>query len=121
MGENQHYSVLCLPNNLLSDVINFSTSYIDQLQGLARSGGKSGKARRFTCRSKFRAIQALRFCPPPNAGEEKNQFVSYSWTSEDNDLWSFLYCMSELQELRLPCSEETLGEALGVSLADHQV
>jgi hypothetical protein len=107
-------------------------AYVEQLQALAKSGGKAGKARRFTCRSKYRAIQALRYFPSPprggGGGDKKGDkdnstgsIISYSWTAEDHDLWAFLYCMSELQELRLPCSDETLGHALGISLLDHQV
>lgn len=98
--------------------------YYDQLQTLAKSNGKSGKARRFTSRSKFRAIQALRFFPSCENvvfnSNDNNNIISYVWTPEDNDLWRFLFCISELQELRLPCSEETLGESIGVSLTDHQ-
>lgn len=93
--------------------------YLDQLQALAKSGGKSGKARRFTARSKFRAIQALKFLPAASTHVDSDS-VSYDWSVEDNDLWSFLYCSSELQELRLPCSEEALGFSLGISLGEGQ-
>ena len=95
-------------------------SYVEQLQVLARSGGKSGKARRFTSRSKLRAVQALKYFPSPSNGGEAKIIASYDWSSNDSNLWSFLYCWSEVQELRLPCSEETLGQSLGITLIGEQ-
>lgn len=98
-------------------------AYFDQLQALAKSGGKAGKARRFTSRSKLRAAQALRYFPVA-AGDIKTVHASksvpsYPWSSVDDELWRLLYCTSELQELRLPCTEESLAKALGVSTADQ--
>jgi hypothetical protein len=74
---------------------------------LSKSGSKSNntKQRRFSARSKFKAIQALRFISILNE--------DHKWTDDCNSLWRYLYCISEMQELRLPCSEETLAEAIG--------
>lgn len=40
-----------------------------------------------------------------------------SWTTDDENLWKYLFCLSEMQELRLPCSEETLASAIGFDLS----
>jgi len=65
--------------------------------------------KRLTPRSKFRAAQALKFI----AGT-KTIMVDAKATSAE-DLRSFLFCLAELQETRLPTSEEVLMDALGIA------
>lgn len=69
--------------------------------------------RRLTARSRFRAAQSLvylRF----NAANE-GLFESYS---DLNRYQQFLYCLSEMQEIRLSCTEESLMDALDYKLSD---
>ena len=75
-------------------------------------GTGSRSQRRLTARSKFRAVQAMRFI-------SSRQFISHNELFRSNDIKSsglYLFCLSELQELRLPCSEDTLADAIGYNL-----
>lgn len=74
-----------------------------------------------TARSKFRAVQAILFLPQlPQVVEKGENFneEQLKWLPllrDMNYLYSlrgYLYCLAELQELRIPCSEETLAYAL---------
>lgn len=69
--------------------------------------------RRLTARSRFRAAQSLiylRF----NAASE-GLFEQYP---DLNRYQHFLYCLSEMQEIRLSCTEDSLMDALGLRMAD---
>jgi hypothetical protein len=104
------------------DSIETRSSYITQLNTVYR--GQSVKSmRRLTSRSKFRAIQAINFL---NIGNEYELLSTITgdklYVDNFNDssllkldqLKLYLYCLSELQELRLPLSEETLLMSLGL-------
>jgi hypothetical protein len=69
--------------------------------------------RRITARSKLRAIQAILFL----RNHESDGYFVYQIFKEDQDKLlarhSFLYCLAELNETRLLCSELTLADALG--------
>jgi hypothetical protein len=95
---------------------------VEQLLGLARSSSKANKARRLTVRPKFRAIQALRFFPSGSSAVSGSSIShatgSFVWTRQEEELWSFLYCLSEVHELRLPCSEEVLAASIGYEIRE---
>eukprot|EP01036_Dinobryon_divergens_P030754 gene30755-40048_t len=90
------------------------TSYISQLVGLAHGQGVKSM-RRLTSRSRLRALFAMNLLG--------HNLTSPSATSSSDivsdiplqKLGSFLYCLAELQEIRLPCTETTLSEALDMN------
>ena len=68
-------------------------------------------------------MQALRFLPVRSAGPERTAAAGsvgsgFVWGRAEEDLWSYLFCLSEVHELRLPCSEEVLAAAIGYELRD---
>lgn len=94
-------------------------------------GAGARSQRRLTARSKFRAIQGLFFLDITTRKQSLDLEVIQDLPEEtkkclfalDNNklmgrLRGFLYCLAELQELRLPCSEDTLADALGFDLGD---
>jgi hypothetical protein len=72
--------------------------------GIASNSAKFVRSKRNTARSRFRAVQALRF-------------IYEDWNIFSSTHWRLLYCLSEVQELRLSCSEDTLAEGLGCVVA----
>jgi hypothetical protein len=94
---------------------------INQLLAVGK-GASNRSQRRLTARSKFRAVQAIRFLPDLSLLTQQQQ----GQNSEEQLRWlpllrnadylrslrGFLFCLAELQELRIPCSEETLAYAL---------
>lgn len=104
------------------DSIEVRSSYITQLNTVYR-GQSIRSMRRLTSRSKFRAIQAINFLNIGNEYELLSTITGDKLCVDNiNDssllkldkLKLYLYCLSELQELRLPCSEETLLMSLGL-------
>lgn len=85
-----------------SDIQN---SYKSQFESIA-NGTKS--ARRFSARSRFRACQGRFYL---------------NLMSEDNcrGLRSYLFCLSEMLETRLQCSEESLALAVGYSASESLI
>jgi hypothetical protein len=94
-------------------------------------GAGARSQRRLTARSKFRAIQGLMFLDKASRRLNWDEQVMYDMPEEtrkalsvlDNSrlmgrLRGYLYCLAELQELRLPCSEETLADAIGFDLVE---
>ena len=71
--------------------------------------------RRLTGRSRYRATQALFYL------HSATPAVCSVDLSELGRARSFLYCLSELQEIRLPCSEESLLDAMGLKIVDFAV
>lgn len=86
-------------------------TYANQMEAVARGKG-SKTSRKLTARSRLRAAVALSFLGE-SAGSSSSQ--SAALTVADSCLGmslsvvrSYLYCLSELQEIRLPCAEGTL-------------
>jgi hypothetical protein len=84
---------------------------------MAVSKGSGARSqRRLTARSKFRAIQAILF-----TGNNRSSSSSSNGGGGNaaalRSLGGYLFCLAELQELRLPSSEQTLADAVGFSLA----
>lgn len=69
--------------------------------------------RRLTARSKFRAAQALFFLQSA-ATTTSSSADRFELTQHK----SFLYCLAELQEIRLSCAEDSLLDALGMKISD---
>lgn len=75
-----------------------------------------------TARSKFRAAQSLLFLR--NMDFSNSEIVTLSDVISCNVVelsrkHKYFYCLSELKETRLLCSDEALGDALGVNLHPH--
>lgn len=71
--------------------------------------------RRLTARSKFRAAQALSYLHSALPVGPETDVVEL-------DLFtSYLYCLCELQEIRLPCSEDSLLDAMGLKITDGRI
>jgi hypothetical protein len=68
--------------------------------------------RRLTARSKYRAAQALSFLHNAQTSSDVEEIKLYR---------SFLYCLCELQEIRLPCSEQSLLDAMGLKVDDFKI
>lgn len=67
--------------------------------------------RRLTARSKFRAAQALFFLVAATASPATDR-------AELDQYKTFLFCLSELQEIRLSCAEDSLLDALGLKISE---
>jgi hypothetical protein len=68
--------------------------------------------RRLTARSKYRAAQALSFLQATRTSTDTMEVKLYR---------SFLYCLCELQEIRLPCSEQSLLDAMGLKVEEYKI
>jgi hypothetical protein len=85
--------------------------YHSQLDSVVRGKGVR-VMRRLTARSKFRAAQALFYIGHSRSPDVVTELGLHR---------SFLYCLCELQEIRLPCSEESLLDAMGLKVSDYKV
>jgi hypothetical protein len=101
--------------------------YCDHLKKIAEGqGGTQNRAmRRITSRSRFRAAQAYHILIHSHALHRNLQQLDLNDTVEnlylsatDVQSWTrlrrYLYCLSELHDSRILCSEENLALALGV-------
>jgi hypothetical protein len=71
------------------------------------------RQRRLTSRSRFRAAQALYYLTSTaSSAVDRAELGLYL---------AYLYCLCELQEIRLPCSEESLLTAMGLKIVDHSI
>ncbi len=84
-----------------------------QLDSVTRGKGVR-VMRRLTARSKYRSVQSLFYLQSATA---QSVLIMAELTSYK----SCLYCLSELQEIRLPCSEESLLDAMGMKIVDFQM
>lgn len=83
-----------------------------------RCGAYKTVLRRLTGRSRFRAAQALSFIPPLILSNSSGKSIM----THDVPLFrDFLYCLAEMQEIRLTTSEESLLEALGLMMDGNQL
>lgn len=81
-----------------------------------RLGHNKTFSRKLTARNRFRAAQALKFIPsymhdPANTSNLSKIVV--------NCYRNFLYCLSEMQEIRLTTSEDSLVESMGFKILDN--
>ena len=116
-----HYTyahcTLTIPHALTHDC---RKSYLQQLdsvvKGTTSSNTNTGSRnfRRLTARSKLRASQALLLLrsQPMLAGA-----VTHHRLNDLKQNHKFFFCLAELQETRLICSENTLADALGYGTA----
>lgn len=89
---------------------------------MAVSTGTGARSqRRLTARSKLRGIQAIFFVGHTSASELSRSTNTSKRRPDLCSLRGYLFCLAELQELRLPSSEETLAEAVGFSLSSFPV
>ena len=105
-------------------------SYVTQLQAVVLGKGAKSQ-RRLTTRSRLRAAFALQLILATASNSTSNSSVMVSGSSSDNligpnsffqlapliskelpQVVPFLYCLAELQETRLSCSEEALMDSL---------
>ncbi|KAJ1440254.1 hypothetical protein B484DRAFT_476719 [Ochromonadaceae sp. CCMP2298] len=100
-------------------------AYTVQLDSVLRGRGIR-VMRRLTARSKYRAVQALLFLEPApgmgavgaggaDAGEaeaHRQELLRFK---------SYVYCLAEMQEIRLPCTEDSLLDAMGLRLLDFRI
>lgn len=88
-------------------------AYFAQLDSVIRGKGVR-VMRRLTARSKYRAAQSLFYLQSAtlNSAAAMTELTSYK---------SYLYCLSELQEIRLPCTEESLLDAMGLKIVDFKM
>jgi hypothetical protein len=88
--------------------------------------------RRLTARSKHRAAQALYFLQPfvpltaaPTAaaggGGDAGAGAGAGGMADLGQFKAYLYCLAEMQELRLPCSEDSLLDAMGLRVLDFRI
>lgn len=102
---------------LLASTADDSTRlvYLNQLVAVSKGTGARSQ-RRLTARSKLRAVQAVLFTghvmPLHQTGQNCFDFKSL------RSLGGYLFCVAELQELRLPSSEETLADAIGFNIRE---
>lgn len=68
--------------------------------------------RRLTARSRLRAVLALLCLRARDGGRQDREAASSLHCTQ-----AFLFCLAELQETRLLCSEESLMDALGIGVA----
>lgn len=91
----------------------FRQAYFAQLDSVIRGKGVR-VMRRLTARSKYRAAQSLFYL-------QSATVHSVAVMAELASYKSYLYCLSELQEIRLPCSEESLLDAMGLKIVDFKM
>lgn len=72
--------------------------------------------RRLTSRSKYRACQALSYLQMNHHIELDDMKKTFNTTNELNLFLNYLYCLSEMHEIRLPCSDELLQDAMGLTM-----
>lgn len=91
----------------------YRQAYFAQLDSVIRGKGVR-VMRRLTARSKYRAAQSLFYLQSatPHSVAAMAELTSFK---------SYLYCLSELQEIRLPCSEESLLDAMGLKIVDFKM
>ena len=112
---------------MLPNVYSFRLTYLSQLLVVGKGAGARSQ-RRLTARSKFRAIQGVLFLDSANRklsldgtmslpidmpAETRNCVSVLDSDTYMRRMRGYLFCLAELQELRLPCSEETLADAVG--------
>jgi hypothetical protein len=80
-----------------------------------RSGQSKTSLRKLSARNRFRAAQALKFIPTCMLDTSNTSTLSKLTI---NCYCNFLYCLSELQEIRLTTSEESLLESMSFNFLD---
>lgn len=127
----QRYELLCL--FLISHSLDISYknstdccfycrgAYLERLDATMR-GKMNRPVRRLTARSRFRAAQALTFLRSANEFSTADTHETAASSNEELSLFRrFLFCLSEMQEIRLPCSEESLLNAMALKLDNHRL
>ena len=117
------------PRSIAPHTISKKVSYIAQLEAVVLGKGAKSQ-RRLTIRSRLRAAFALQLISITALNSRQRQkdghhAVDFNGLSRDifpdlRKMVPFLDCLAELQETRLPCSEDALMEALSHSVKEER-